>query len=336
MKTKSQETFGELLTQGLKAIQRAESKTAKKRLTDIQEELGKAINRQSSAIEWYRKGNLPITLGEIETLARQITVRGSMTIEWLEKFLKTAGHPNWTSIRDELFFPEIDTSENADSRSYLFKRRKLYISKEIFSDGSSKTYRETEIESISDTPVNVIRSRITSIANDIDQFALNFENGYRSDAGRIDTQVIISNSKLCIWVVRFVPPLYKGQTALYSYNTTANNSFSMTAREIIEQHVSGQRADNFEACSVKIAAPTDYFELHLLFPESFPITLPATGGFGVKLSTNEYLEEKTRLISTGSFVAKFDATANRWKLELKVHHPKTGCAYALHWLPKVY
>ena len=71
----SAEKFANLLTEGIYKIRFAESKN----IQTIQDELGYALGRKGGAsIEYWRKGNIPTKLSDIEDLARQIGKRAKV------------------------------------------------------------------------------------------------------------------------------------------------------------------------------------------------------------------------------------------------------------------
>jgi hypothetical protein len=73
----------------------------------VQDELGFALGREGgSCIEYWRKGHIPATMGDVEELARELVKRGGLDQEELSQFLHSAGHPQPTSLRDELFPPQ--------------------------------------------------------------------------------------------------------------------------------------------------------------------------------------------------------------------------------------
>lgn len=101
---KSPETFARLLTEAVHKIRIHESKTIKKTIRIVQDELGYALGREGgSCIEYWRKGYIPATMGDVEKLARELVERGGLDQEGLKQFLHSAGHPKPTSLCDELF-----------------------------------------------------------------------------------------------------------------------------------------------------------------------------------------------------------------------------------------
>lgn len=87
----SPERFAELLTQAVKQINLNTGKTIRL----IQDELGYALGRKGgSAIEHWRKKNVPRKLADVEKLAKELFAREGLTIKMVEDFLVSAGHPN--------------------------------------------------------------------------------------------------------------------------------------------------------------------------------------------------------------------------------------------------
>ena len=96
----SEREFGQLLSVGIHHISTRENK----QLQIVEDELGYAVKRNGcSAIRYWRQGHLPSKSADVETLARAIVQRGRVDRTWLERFLRSANHPNLTGICDELF-----------------------------------------------------------------------------------------------------------------------------------------------------------------------------------------------------------------------------------------
>lgn len=102
--TRSPEKFAQLLTQAVYRIRVHDSRTIKKTVGIVQDELGYALGREGgSCIEYWRKGYIPATMGDVEQLARELVNRGGLDQEELKEFLDSAGHPQPTNLFDELF-----------------------------------------------------------------------------------------------------------------------------------------------------------------------------------------------------------------------------------------
>ncbi|MBX3011639.1 MAG: tetratricopeptide repeat protein [Caldilineaceae bacterium] len=85
----SPQRFAELLTRAIRQIKRAENN---KPISVIQDELGYALGREGgSAVEHWRKGNLPPGRQDVEMLARHLTRRGQLDQAWLKDFLESGG-----------------------------------------------------------------------------------------------------------------------------------------------------------------------------------------------------------------------------------------------------
>jgi hypothetical protein len=94
--------FAALLTEGIYKIRFAESKNIRL----IQDELGYALGKQGgTSIEYWRKGQIPARLSDVEKLAQEIVKRAHLERAWLEKFLQSADHPAPEKLCDELFPP---------------------------------------------------------------------------------------------------------------------------------------------------------------------------------------------------------------------------------------
>ena len=98
---RSSNLFGHLLTEAIYKIEFRESKSVQ----IVQDELGYALGRDTggSAIEYWRKGNIPSRQSDIEGLAREIIRRSDFDCAWLENFLKSSGYTQITELCDELF-----------------------------------------------------------------------------------------------------------------------------------------------------------------------------------------------------------------------------------------
>lgn len=95
--------FSVLLTEAIYRIRSLESKHGKS-IQMLQDELGYAIGRETggSAIEHWRKGNVPAQTEEVEALAREIMRRTDLDRRWLERFLIAGKHPSPALLCDEL------------------------------------------------------------------------------------------------------------------------------------------------------------------------------------------------------------------------------------------
>ena len=92
--------FAQLLTEAIHRVRLREGKTVQ----IVQDELGYALGREGgSAIEYWRKGHLPVNLPEIEILARELVQRGQLEATWLTQFLQCAEHPQPEPLQQALF-----------------------------------------------------------------------------------------------------------------------------------------------------------------------------------------------------------------------------------------
>jgi len=102
--TRSPEKFAQLLTEAIHRARIHESKTTKKTIGIVQDEIGYALGREGgSCIEYWRKGYIPATIDDVEKLAQELVKRGGLDRNELEGFLSSAGHPNPASLCDKLF-----------------------------------------------------------------------------------------------------------------------------------------------------------------------------------------------------------------------------------------
>jgi DNA-binding SARP family transcriptional activator len=96
----SPKRFAQLLTEAIHRIRRCEGK----KVSVIQDELGYELGREGgTAIEYWRKGHIPIKVADVVTLARLLIRRGKLDRNWLEEFLSCAGVPQQDALCEELF-----------------------------------------------------------------------------------------------------------------------------------------------------------------------------------------------------------------------------------------
>ena len=82
----SRAEFGKALSKAIYAIKYQESKS----IAVIQDELGYELGRKGgSSIEYWRKGNIPSNLIEVEHLSTMLLERGDLDRDWLLTFLKS-------------------------------------------------------------------------------------------------------------------------------------------------------------------------------------------------------------------------------------------------------
>jgi len=92
--------FAQLLTEGVHRIRLREAKT----IQVVQDELGYVLGRVGgSAVEYWRKGHIPPSTADIETLAREIVGRGGLERTWLEQFLSSCDYPYPLHLCEQLF-----------------------------------------------------------------------------------------------------------------------------------------------------------------------------------------------------------------------------------------
>lgn len=103
----SPEKFAQSLTRAIHQIRLCESKTEKKTIRMIQDELGYALGKEGgSCIEYWRKGHIPASADDVEKLARELARRGGFNQLEFEQFLTSAGHSAPTGRGQELFASE--------------------------------------------------------------------------------------------------------------------------------------------------------------------------------------------------------------------------------------
>ncbi len=99
--------FARLLTEAIYQIRHRESKN----IQLVQDELGYALKKKGGAsIEYWRKGNLPSKISDLEALAQIIFERGNFSAEWMAEFLASARHPHVNSFLAQLFRANNDNS----------------------------------------------------------------------------------------------------------------------------------------------------------------------------------------------------------------------------------
>lgn len=100
MALQSKEEFARLLSEGVYRIKIQQAKS----IQIIQDELGYALGRQGgTAVEHWRRGNIPADLADLENLARELVKRGRLDQRWLEQFLLYGRHPDPQTLVTELF-----------------------------------------------------------------------------------------------------------------------------------------------------------------------------------------------------------------------------------------
>lgn len=95
----SAKKFAALLTE---AIQLVKVKTQRP-IQQIQDEIGHEIGRNGgSSIEYWRKGNVPKKLTDVEDLAKALAMREGLTVKTLRALLVSAGHPDPQPVIDKI------------------------------------------------------------------------------------------------------------------------------------------------------------------------------------------------------------------------------------------
>lgn len=100
----SPEKFAQILTEAIHTIRLRESKTVKKTIRIVQDELGYALGRDGgSAIEYWRKGHIPAATHDIENLAVELVKRDGLDLPTLQQFLESADYPYSVQLCSRLF-----------------------------------------------------------------------------------------------------------------------------------------------------------------------------------------------------------------------------------------
>ena len=324
--------FKELLYRGLIAIQRYESLESKKFLQTIKQELGTAIGKRTSTIDYYLKGHVPTTLSILERLAQELLTRGHMDREWLEAFLDAGGYPDVASLCDELLVPSQGNLD--DFQGIPYKRLRWHYARELFWDGITTSHTQIDIKVTSDSPLQSVRHRNTL---DMDEYYeptfLQFEPGFRDGNGSMEAHIMRNDIHELIWTVEFAPPLLKNERAFYSFTQRKQFTSLLTYESCYHHYQTGRFRGFFAYLRYIMPVPTDELYLKYTFPPEYQLALPPSGGFGVYLGFSENLEEKTRIVANNGFSANFDEATMQWTLELLVHNAKMGHYYELQWIP---
>lgn len=326
-------SFADLLREGIDEIQRKESMNEKKTRKEIYEELGTAISRQASTIDYYLRhnANVPRAINEVEILAREIFRRGGMDRKWLEQFLIKGDHPNPAPICDELLTFEVNQSSNHTDTLYKWLRLHHHVKR--LSNRTLIANTQVELQVTSDSGLDSVRHRnIAEKPGELENLLLEFVPGKRDDQGRIDHRIGMHNPDLVLWYVLFDPPLRKGQIVSYSFTQT-QEFFKYWTFEEYEQFFMLSANRRFASLRRTVIAPIDELKITIEFPPGYPITLPASGGFTVYRSAAEDYPEKTRLIAKNSFLANYDRASNQWVIQLGVDYAKLGLSYEIQWIP---
>jgi hypothetical protein len=112
--------FAELLTKAVRAIAAQEHK----HIEVVQDDLGYTLARKGgTAIEFWRKGNVPAKIADVEALACELVKRRRLqTVDELEQFLVSAGHPHPQLLLAQLA-PLLDHKQNVETRSTPSSRK---------------------------------------------------------------------------------------------------------------------------------------------------------------------------------------------------------------------
>ncbi len=96
--TPSPDKFAELLTEAVYRIRLRESKS----LQVVQDELGHAIGREGgSVITYWRRGNTPSKLTDLEGLTHELMRRGGLAHDWAQQFMAAGGFPESSLLTNQ-------------------------------------------------------------------------------------------------------------------------------------------------------------------------------------------------------------------------------------------
>lgn len=121
------ERFANLLTDSIYAIR----SHTRQDLTTIQDELGYALGRETggSAIIYWRRGNVPAELTELEVLTKELVARRGLNQQDCREFLRVGGHPVpeqvmarfvWPDMRDAPVEPPKTLPANRKLNTFVF------------------------------------------------------------------------------------------------------------------------------------------------------------------------------------------------------------------------
>ncbi|MCO5193100.1 MAG: hypothetical protein M9930_07390, partial [Anaerolineae bacterium] len=91
--------FGNMLTEAIYNIRLREHKL----ISTVQNEVGSAIGRNGSTIEYWRKGNIPAKEADLIRLTKVLRKRVSFEKTWFIEFLENADYIKATELCNELF-----------------------------------------------------------------------------------------------------------------------------------------------------------------------------------------------------------------------------------------
>lgn len=316
--------FAKLLT---KAIKRISIETEMK-IEDVQNEIGEAIGKSGSLIEYWRRGFLPSTLADLASLGRELVKRGGLqNRKELEELLRAGGHPYPSILNKELFPQKIDVDSG-----FLYKRLKMDIKRQISVDGKVTSVYQTEIQATSNSPLPSIRHRRFTQTK-FEDWRLEFIPGQRERAGEMRKQIVGKSEKLLEWTVEFNPPLRKDEKVSYSHIQTCWGTHAMSYEQCKERFVAGHSLGKYEYWRIKIAVPTERLRMILEFPPNYFIEKPLDDEFSVYLDSSKHLDEIARLRAQGAFSEHFNNDTNQWTFELTVQPALVGLGYQLQWIP---
>lgn len=318
--------FARLLT---KAIHRIRAETGDT-ISGIQDEICTALGKEGgSIIEYWRKGNLPAELSDLEQLARELVRRdGLRKQEELEQFLEYGGH-----VQPDILSKELFSQQPATNQQPLYKRHYMHISRQLSIDGLVISSCQTEIEVLQDQPLSSIRHKNWAAIGKYEDFQLGFKMISRHGGGSIRTRIMKNDPELVLWRMEFRPPLLKNQRASYIHTQSFRGECTLTYEECYKQYKQGLRPGDFEFYRHTIRVPTDEFKLAMVFPPGYPISLPPSGGFAVYVGQSEHLQETAKLRVMDSFSMTYDDATDRWSIELIARPAYIGFGYQIRWVP---
>ncbi|RPH75435.1 hypothetical protein EHM76_01660, partial [bacterium] len=105
----SHQRFGELLEEGIKRVHVVQKKPIGYILDTFGYELRQDASKGRYALgHWYYKKRIPAAMEDVEKLAFLIVTNSDVDRDWLNRFLKCAGHPDPEKLCSRFFLPAVE------------------------------------------------------------------------------------------------------------------------------------------------------------------------------------------------------------------------------------
>ena len=210
-----------------------------------------------------------------------------------------------------------------DGRIYGLIRKRTDITLEIDKDLGAKSRHSTVLEALAPVPAVEHFGEVPSQEGDGEGEAIGVsESG--GDA-RVSFEPVLSTRRECWFIVRFTPPLVKGQTQSYNYTQKfPAKSFASSLAEL-----QGRKLEH-DYYAATIQYPTEHLALQVLLPPGFKSKdIGCAVWFGRAHLPHE--GEVARLKDNFSWDTV--GVDQRTKLALDVPYPLRGLSYAIRWKP---